>query len=270
MKYLRLGLQGGPILFSALPYLNRTMKHPERYALPETFARIQKYVKKLNQRALRTVFYLQGQGDIPKGQVLFVCNHVSNGDPFTLISISDRPIAFLSKKEVRKIPFIGKTTTVLGGKFIDREDLRSEVRVYQEIEKELSEHPDLSYVVFPEGTRATPPYFPLGEFHPGTFKIATRKEIPIVPVAMYFTDRILNPHYHYHRYPIQVRYLKPILPETYDDLSTPEISDLARKEIFDALEEMKALDRKYVKDANGYSEKKTDKVLHYLKSSRKS
>ena len=39
-------------------------------------------------------------------------------------------------------------------------------------------------VIFPEGTRAKGPDYELGEFHHGSFKLATKAKVPIVPVTI--------------------------------------------------------------------------------------
>jgi len=206
-------------------------------------------------------FIVSGKENIPEGQVLFTPNHVSNADPIAMLALQDKPIAFLAKKEVIKMPVIGKVVKTVGGRFIDRFDLRSEVKVFRQIDKDLQNHPDLSYVVFPEGTRTQPPLYEVGTFHAGTFNIAVKRSMPIVPVCMYFTDRVLNTNYHYKVYPIQVRYLKPIMPEEYENMTTAEIAQKVQKEIALNVEEMKTLDRDLVKKLNHYSDEKTNKVL---------
>ena len=76
-----------------------------------------------------------------------------------------------------------------------------------------------------------------------------------------FSDRILNQKYHYKRNPVQVSYLKPLLPEQYNEMNKKEIADYCKKAISEELEILKKKDREYVKLLNNYTDKKTDKVL---------
>ena len=269
MKYLRLVFSALPHIIHDMPYVNKTSKHPENFDLNEKFYRFQRLIKNINHSSFHAVFYISGQEKLPKGQVLFTPNHTSNGDPITMVAISDRPIGFMAKKEATKMPIIGKTNIALNGTFIDREDLRSEILAIKNIESILNRNNGLSYVIFPEGTRSLGPDFKLGTFHPGSFKVAVNNNLPICPVALYLTDRILNPHYHYHAYPIQVRFLTPLYPKDYENLSTKEIADKVQSMIAQSLEEMKKSDPVLVKKLNHYSDKKLNRVLIDTKHCKK-
>ena len=89
-------------------------------------------------------------------------------------------------------------------------------------------------------------------------------------MVRYFPERVFNQHYHYHKYPIQVRYLKPIYPEEYNERTNQEIAQKVHDETLAALEERKKKDSRLVKELNGYSDKKLNKVLHYNKVTKKS
>jgi 1-acyl-sn-glycerol-3-phosphate acyltransferase len=269
MKYVRYVLTALPTIIHYYPYLNKCSKKPEYQTITERFNKVQEFLRTVNRKAFHIVFYISGQEKLPKGQVIFTPNHTSNGDPITMLCTADRPIAFLSKKEVLKMPIIGKANKTLRGSFIDRADLRSELVAFKQIDKELDESPELSYVIFPEGTRSLGPDFKLGQFHPGSFKVAYNRNLPICPVVMYLTDRVLNPHYHYKKYPIQVRFLTPLYPADYEDMTTKDIANLLSQRMAIALEEMKKSDPLLVKNLNGYSDKKISKVLICKKDIKK-
>ncbi len=269
-KWVRLALSLYPVLG---PLAHRGKKHhknPGDKSQIECFNDVINCAAKANKRGFHAVFYEEGKENLPKGQVLFTCNHVSDFDPRAALCVIDRPIAFLSKKEVRKRPFFGWIVDYLGSTFIDRNDLRSEVKAFRAIKDQLAKEKELSYFVFPEGTRSQGPEFRLAPYHAGTFKIASHSQIPICPVARYFPERVFNQHYHYHKYPIQVRYLKPIYPEEYNERTNQEIAIRVQEETFAALEERKKKDPQLVKDLNHYSDKKLKKVLHYNKVTKKS
>jgi len=245
------------------PALNRftRKKNLGKYSSEVRFGRLKKALLAVNRKSFHIRFEIQGASSLPSGQVLLTPNHQSDMDPLALVMVFERPIGFVSKKENMKLPLIGKAMKSLDSVFIDRADLRSEVKAYREAEERLKKEKSLSYVVFPEGTRSHAPDFSLGLFHPGSFKMAVRLSLPIVPVAIYGAERILNPDYHYKVYPVQISYLEPVLPQDYENLTTAEIAELVRNRIQDELFLMKKKDRKLVQEENGYSEKKLARVL---------
>ncbi len=263
-KMARIVFFGWPYILSRFPKVNTYSKHPEKYDLDVRFRQVKGLLEKLNKSSFHIDFVLEGTENIPEGQCLFVGNHASLFDPVALVMILNRPVGFLCKKEVEKMPFASQVAKALDSTFIDRDDLRSEIKAIASLEKKLEEDERLSYVIFPEGTRSKAPDFQPLPFHPGSFKVATRLSLPIVPFSLYLTDRILGQHYHYKRYPIQATFCKPILPEAYQDLDTKAISDLARDRILEAQKAQREKDRELVMRLNGYSAEKTDRVLHYL------
>lgn len=264
IKMARIVFFGWLHILCRFPKVNTYSKHPEDYDLDVRFRQVKGLLEKLNKSSFHIDFLIEGKENIPQGQCLFVGNHASLFDPVAMVMILDRPVGFLCKKEVASMPFASQVAKALDSTFIDRDDLRSEITAIANLEKKMRNDKRLSYVIFPEGTRSKGPDFKLLPFHPGSFKVATRLSLPIVPFSFYLTDRILSQHYHYKRYPVQVTFAKPILPEEYDNLDTRAISEMARERILAAQEKQRERDRRLVMRLNGYSEKKTDKVLHYL------
>lgn len=261
MKYLRYGLCAGAGLLKRKGYFDKVSKNPDQYPLEERFEKAKELVIYANKKALHMHFYISGTENIPDEACFFFPNHTSLVDPLILIDILPSPVAFVAKKEVEDMMIIGNVLKAIDGKFIDRNDLRSELKVFKEVEKTLDKEPNLSYAIFPEGTRSKAPDFPLQEFHPGSFRIPVNRNMPIVPVALYFTDRVMNPKYHYHKYPIQVSFLQPIYPEDLPEFTTKDFAHVVRDLIREELVRLKLRDRELVQKENGYSDKKLDKVL---------
>ena len=263
-KWMRLGIQGGPSLIWGSHHCKKFNKDKAKYPIEERCQYANTLAQKICRKTFRAEFIIQGEEVLKQvpGQVLFVANHVSNADPICFLGFADRPISFLGKNQILKMPFIGNILSSIDGSFIDREDLRSEIKVFHEIQNLLSREKNLSYVVFPEGTRSKGPSFPMAEFKGGTFKIATRLDLPIIPVATWLDERVLDPHYHYHKYPVQVTYCKPILPEEYEKMTTGQIAKIAEDRIKEALALQKEKDLGFIMKLNGYSEKKARKVQY--------
>lgn len=264
IKWMRLGLTGGPDLIRGSHKCKKFNKNKEKYPIEERCGYANNLARKICKKCFRAEFIIEGKEYLEqvKGQTLIVSNHVSNSDPILFLGFMDRPISFLGKNQILKMPFIGNILSSIDGSFIDREDLRSEIKVFRQIHTLLQKEKNLSYVVFPEGTRSKGPDFKMAEFKGGSFKIATRLDLPIIPIATWLNERVLDQHYHYHKYPIQVTICKPILPQEYEKMTTGQIAKIAEDRISEALSSMKEKDLKLVMDLNHYSEKKAKKVQY--------
>ncbi|MBZ4646415.1 MAG: 1-acyl-sn-glycerol-3-phosphate acyltransferase [Petroclostridium sp.] len=130
-----------------------------------------------------------GHENVPKdGPVLFVSNHQGNFDIPILIGFIDKPKAFISKIEVRKLPIIRTWMYYMNCIFIKRGDARKALEAINQGVEVLKE--GYSLVIFPEGTRSKDGN--LGEFKPGSLKLATKSGMPIVPVTIKGSYKIMK------------------------------------------------------------------------------
>lgn len=112
--------------------------------------------------------------------VLFVSNHQSNFDIPLLITQLPGKKGFIAKIETLKLPFVSDWMKFMHCVFMDRDDIRQQVKGITEGVKTLkSGH---SMVLFPEGTRS--PNGKLQNFKPGGLKLATKSGAAIVPVTI--------------------------------------------------------------------------------------
>lgn len=132
---------------------------------------------------------VRGSENLPReGSILFVSNHQGDFDIPILMGWLDRPKGFISKVEVKKLPMIRTWMKYMRCVFIDRKDARQSVEAINEGIKTLKEgHP---LVIFPEGTRSRGDA--LGEFKPGSFKLATKSGVPVVPIVIKGSYRIFE------------------------------------------------------------------------------
>ncbi len=122
-----------------------------------------------------------GAENVPSdGAVLFVSNHQGSFDIPILLGCIDKPKAFVAKVEMLKMPIIGTWMKHLNCIFMDRNDLRQSLRVMNEATEYLKK--GYSMVIFPEGTRSKGK--PIGEFKAGSLRIAVKSNVPIVPVTI--------------------------------------------------------------------------------------
>ncbi|MEL7564257.1 MAG: lysophospholipid acyltransferase family protein [Dehalobacterium sp.] len=128
-----------------------------------------------------TKVFVTGQEHVPaQGGVVFVSNHQGNFDIPILLGYIDKPKAFIAKKELKKMPLISSWMYYMNCVFIDRGHPRAGLKSIQEGAAYLKQ--GYSQVIFPEGTRSRSNN--MGEFKPGSFKLATKAEVPIVPVTI--------------------------------------------------------------------------------------
>jgi 1-acyl-sn-glycerol-3-phosphate acyltransferase len=126
---------------------------------------------------------VEGAENVPaRGAVILAANHRSNIDPVLVASAIRRPVTFMSKSEL----FIGPLGWILHliAQFpvrrgsIDREALRQSSEV-------VSAGGILG--LFPEGSRGDGAFTAI---HPGLAYIVLREPCPVVPVAIFGTERL--------------------------------------------------------------------------------
>lgn len=122
----------------------------------------------------------EGVDNIPPGVCVFAANHVSNLDPPAALVGVPRRISFLAKREVFKTPVVN--TAMRLGKIVpvDRADPTEAVASIDQAVAVMRE--GISFFVFPEGTRSKDGN--LKAFKKGTFVMAIRAAVPVVPVSI--------------------------------------------------------------------------------------
>lgn len=132
-------------------------------------------------RAAGAEVVVRGEEKIPADQaVLFVSNHQGNFDIPLLMGYISTPKSFVAKIEMLKLPILRTWMEHLKCVFMDRSDIRQSLKVINQSAKYLKE--GYSTVLFPEGTRSKGAE--MGEFKAGSLKLATKAGVPIVPVAI--------------------------------------------------------------------------------------
>ena len=173
-----------------------------------------------------------GKENIPEGPVLIVANHQSNFDIMTLLSTIDKPLGFIAKKELGKVPFLSYWMKAIGCVFIDRDNPREGLKaIGVGIEKLKNGH---SLVVFPEGTRSRDGK--LGEFKAGSFRLATKSRVPVLPIALQGTGMVyeMNSH-HLGSSKIVMKILPPIIVADLDKSEMDQLPDRTKQAIENAL-----------------------------------
>lgn len=130
---------------------------------------------------------VKGKKNIPKGKVIFVCNHLSNIDYVYLFNNIWRKQYVLAKKELFKNKFVAWFFKKCCGIEIDRENIS--INSLKQCMSVLKNNKVLT--IFPEGTR-NKKNFELLEFKDGATMFATRTNAPIVPIIITKRPRFLG------------------------------------------------------------------------------
>ncbi len=163
----------------------------------------------------------EGQEKIPREACVFVSNHQSILDiPILLLGVQ-RSIGFIAKKELLKVPVIGFWLQLGHCVPIDRENIREAMKVINEGVENLKS--GYSMAIFPEGTRAK--NGKIIEFKKGSLKLATKANVPIVPVTIDGAFKAYELNGKFKSADVKVRFGDPIYPSA---LSKEEQNNLSK------------------------------------------
>ncbi|MBU5316405.1 1-acyl-sn-glycerol-3-phosphate acyltransferase [Clostridium bornimense] len=124
---------------------------------------------------------IDGKENIKKDtNYLIIANHKSDLDSLILIWLFEEPLIFIGKEELKKTPFISTWFKEIGSLFIERDNIRQSAKVILEGVEILKG--GKSIVIFPEGKRIMEDR--LGEFKNGSFKLAIKSKVAVLPVAI--------------------------------------------------------------------------------------
>lgn len=122
-----------------------------------------------------------GLENLPKGEaVMFIPNHTSFLDIFSLSGFIPCRMKYVSKIEILRIPLIGWAMRFAGHIAIRRTDRRSQMQTFKDTIQSLMD--GNSVVTFAEGTRSKDGT--LKKFKKGPFKMCNRAGVRVVPVSI--------------------------------------------------------------------------------------
>ncbi|MFN0121980.1 MAG: lysophospholipid acyltransferase family protein, partial [Blastocatellia bacterium] len=132
---------------------------------------------------------VHGLENLPRDRaVVVIANHQSYLDIPAIWSNLPLQFRIMAKRVLFYLPFMGWFLWRAGHIAIDRENARSALANVNRAVDKLKE--GCSIVIFPEGTRSEDAT--LQDFKSGGFKIAVRAGVPVVPVTIVGTCRVLK------------------------------------------------------------------------------
>lgn len=122
-----------------------------------------------------------------KQSYIVVCNHQSIYDMLTIYGYLPVEIKWVMKKELEKMPFVGASCKALGHIFVDRSNSDKARQSLIDAKDTITD--GVSAFFFPEGTRNK--NGELINFKKGAFRMAKELDLPILPVTISGTNKIM-------------------------------------------------------------------------------
>lgn len=161
-----------------------------------------------------------------KTSYVFVANHQGAFDIFSIYGYLGHNFKWMMKKSLEKIPFVGVACLAAGHIMVDHSTPQAVAKTMEDARKRLTD--GMSLVIFPEGSRSND-----GSLHPfkrGAFKLATDFQLPVVPITIDGSYKILRKgSYMIHPGKIVITIHKPIesgntmeyvMSKSYDDIKS--------------------------------------------------
>ena len=143
-------------------------------------------------RLAGTELIVRGRERIPLDTaVLYVGNHRSYFDIVLTLSLFPRVTGYVAKKEMRTWPLLNLWMKNIHCLFLDRDNIKEGLKTILKGAEEAKN--GISLCIFPEGTRnkVNDTFLP---FHDGSFKIAERGGVPVVPMVIINSAGVFEDH----------------------------------------------------------------------------
>lgn len=169
-------------------------------------------------------FYFCGQvygmENVPqRGPLIVVANHASDFDPPLLSCCVRRPVAYMAKEELFRVPVLKQAIALYGAYPVKRGSAdRSAIRAaIHQLEQ------GWAVGIFLSGTRTPDGRIPEAKL--GAAMIASKVQAPLLPVSLWGTEAILPKGSRFpRRVPITVRIGQPIQPPTGDRSALEQVT----------------------------------------------
>ncbi|MCA9653007.1 MAG: 1-acyl-sn-glycerol-3-phosphate acyltransferase, partial [Myxococcales bacterium] len=131
----------------------------------------------------------EGLEKIAGSPSIIVANHASLLDiPVAGSLLGDIDYRWVAKKQLFRLPLVGWHLWACGHIAVDRKSGGNLERMQQQVEQVLAQ--GASVLFFPEGTRS--PDGALEQFRAGAFACAVRAGVPVLPIVLDGTEKLLT------------------------------------------------------------------------------
>ena len=227
--------------FHRAPYIVSKMRymadHPEKYSDTQRYAMTKHCIYLMNKSGkITTEGY--GMENLPKeGGYIMYPNHQGKYDVLGIFLTHQAPCSFVMDKFKSHTMLVREFIDLVQGKRLEINNPRQGISVINEVAQDVAN--GKKYILFPEGG-----YFnnknKIQKFKAGSFKIALKSKVPIVPIAIIDSYKVFNSIGSFGPVTTQVHYLKPIPYDEYKGMKTQELAELVRGRIEEKINEVLA------------------------------
>lgn len=218
-----------------IPKMRNEADHPEKYSKEERYALAKHCIRLMKLTGgIHTKAY--GIENLPEeGGYIMYPNHQGKYDALGIIHTHSKPCSLVMDKAKSNTILVKEFVDLLGGKRMDKKDVRQALTIINEVSEEVKN--GSIYILFPEGGYDFNNKNEVYKFKAGSFKIASKSKVPVIPVALIDSYRVFNSFW---LGPVttQVHYLPPIYYEEYKDMKTQELATLVRDRIQAKIDEV--------------------------------
>lgn len=148
--------------------------------------RMAEFWAKIHLMACGIRISVTGVENIASPPYIFMCNHQSALDIFSLFVALPLQFKWIAKRELFFIPFLGWAMKRAGYISLDRKHPREALKAMDDAAQKI--RGGMNIIIFPEGTRSEDGI--LLPFKKGVFALALRAKVPIVPVGISGSSRL--------------------------------------------------------------------------------
>jgi 1-acyl-sn-glycerol-3-phosphate acyltransferase len=175
----------------------------------------------------------KGLENILDEPAIYAANHASQLDIPIICTRINRPLFFIGKVELKKIPILSQYMKIVGMIFVDRKNRERAMASMRTAIQDIQG--GKSIAAFPEGTRTK-----TGELLPfkkGVFTIAKEGRIPIVPIAVIGSAKALASGSFFLRpATVEIRILPALKGDDFFNMSIEEMANHTRNLIQQEIE----------------------------------
>ena len=192
-----------PFLLLFKPFLPQRRYRHLAYLVASTWG-------KVTVRSTGSKVRIKGLELIPDDtRLVFIGNHQSLFDIPCFLGWIGRPVGFVAKQELFRIPALSQWMRQVPCVFIDRNSARQAMATFKTSAEIIRQgHP---LVIFPEGGRSDPEV--LRQFHLGSMKLPQMADATIIPFAIKDSWRIMEIDNRIHAARVKITILPPVRPD---------------------------------------------------------
>ncbi len=218
--------------FFRAPFMISKMRyhadHPEKYTEEERYRLAQQAVHYMNHSGKITTIAVGTENLPEEGGYIMFPNHQGKYDVNGIVFTHEKPCSFVMDKNKSYTILVREFIDLLQGKRLEIDNPRQGIVIINAVAKAVSE--GKRYILFPEGGYKFNNRNIIEEFKAGSFKIALKSHVPIIPVCLVDSYKVFN-SWHVGPTTTYVYYLEPIYYEEYKDMKTQELAEYVKARI---------------------------------------